>query len=202
MNNNNKGGELQKQSKQDTHPVAWLINKYPKLRERYGLPLDIVKEGNNIKIKGISDDFFAACLSELGTPEAPVVFTQGAFYRYSAETGIFESISTNKVETMLGEIMRDCANACDNGGMNDVSPLTFKFAKKSVLSSIRDRVAAIAEQPDDYFEETPEFIIFKTVSSNLKPRNSWISVRSTGVEIEYHSHLTLKRNAIFSSISY
>ena len=96
-----------------------------------------------------------------GTPDAPVVFTQGAFYRYSAETGIFESISTGKVETMIGEIMRDCANACDNGGMNDVSPLRFRFAKKNQLSSIRQRVAAIAEQPDDYFEETSDFIIFE-----------------------------------------
>ena len=161
MNNNNKDGEFQKQSKQDTHPVVWLMKKYPKLRERYGIPLDINKEGNNIKIKAINDEFFAACLSELGTPDAPVVFTQGAFYHYSAETGIFEPIKGRKVDTMIGEIMRDCANACDNGGMNDVSPLTFRYNKKSQLSSIRDRVAALAEQPDDYFGENSEFIIFE-----------------------------------------
>ncbi|MDA7624815.1 phage/plasmid primase, P4 family [bacterium] len=123
--------------------------------------MDIGKEGNNIKIRAINEDFFAACLSDLGTPDAPVVFTQGAFYRYSAETGIFESISKGKVETMIGEIMRDCANACDNGGMNDVSPLRFRFTKKSMLSSIRQRVAALAEQPDDYFGENSEFIIFE-----------------------------------------
>lgn len=161
MNNNNKDGELQKQSKQDTHPVVWLMKKYPKLRERYGEPLDIRKEGNNIKIKAINDEFFAACLSELGTPDAPVVFTQGAFYHYSAETGIFEPIKGRKVDTMIGEIMRDCANACDNGGMNDVSPLTFRYNKKSQLSSIRDCVAALAEQPDDYFGENSGFIIFE-----------------------------------------
>ena len=159
--NNNKDGEPQRQSKQDTHPVVWLNEKYPKVREKYGLPLDIAIEGNNIKIKAISDEFFAACLAELGQPKAPVVFTQGAFYRYSAETGIFEPIKGRKVETMLGEIMRGCADACDNGGMNDVSPLIFRFAKKSVLSSIRQRAAALAEQPDDYFEETPNFIIFE-----------------------------------------
>ena len=159
--NNNKDSEPQGQSKNDTHPVVWLIQKYPKVREKYGLPLEIVKEGNNIMIKAINDEFFAECLSELGTPDAPVVFTQGAFYRYNVDTGIFESISTGKVESMIGEIMRACADACDNGGMNDVSPLRFKYTKKGVLSSIRQRVAAIAEQPDDYFEETSEFIIFE-----------------------------------------
>jgi len=158
---NNKDGEARRQSKQDTHPVVWLMKKYPKVREKYGEPLDIRKEGNNIKIKAINDEFFAACLSELGTPDAPVVFTQGAFYHYSAETGIFEPIKGRNVDTMIGEIMRDCANACDNGGMNDASPLTFRFAKKSTLSPIRDRVAALAEQPDDYFGENSEFIIFE-----------------------------------------
>ena len=77
--NNNKDSEPRRQSKQDVHPVVWLIQKYPKVREKDGLPLDIRKEGNNIKIKAINDEFFAACLSELGTPDAPVVFTQGAF---------------------------------------------------------------------------------------------------------------------------
>ncbi len=157
MNNNNKGGELQKQSKQDTHPEDWLIKKYPKVREKYGLPLDTILDKIIIRITGISEDFFAACLTDLGTPESPLVFTQRAFYHYNVDTGIFESISTGKVETMIGEIMRGCANACDNGGMNDVSPLTFRYNKKSTLTSIRDRVAAIAEQPDDYFEETSDF---------------------------------------------
>ena len=32
MNNNNKGCEPQKQSKQDTHPEDWLIKKYPTIK--------------------------------------------------------------------------------------------------------------------------------------------------------------------------
>ena len=150
--------EEQSDNENSEHPVVWLTNRYPRVIERYGLPLHIVT--NNI-IRNLNEDFFAACLSDLGTPDAPVVFTQGAFYHYSEETGIFETINAGKVETMIGEIMRDCANACDNGVVNDVSPLRFKFTKKSVLSSIRHRAAAIAEQPDDYFEETSEFIIFE-----------------------------------------
>ena len=168
MNNNNKGCEPQKQSKQDTHPEDWLIKKYPKVREKYGLPLDTILDKIIIRITGISEDFFAACLTDLGTPEAPLVFTQRAFYHYNVDTGIFESISTGKVETMIGEIMRDCANACDNGGMNDVAPLRFRFAKKSQLSFIRQRAAALAEQPDDYFEETSDFIIFENGSLELE----------------------------------
>ena len=150
--------EEQADNENSEHPVAWLTNRFPRVAEKYGLPLHITP--NNM-IRDLNEDFFAACLSDLGTPDAPVVFTQGAFYHYSEETGIFETINAGKVETMIGEIMRDCANACDNGVVNDVSPLRFKFTKKSVLSSIRHRAAAIAEQPDDYFEETSEFIIFE-----------------------------------------
>jgi len=153
--------EEQADNENSVHPVAWLTNRYPRVAEKYGLPLHITNNDRAITIKDINEDFFAACLSDQGIPDAPVVFTQGAFYHYSEETGIFETINAGKVETMIGEIMRDCANACDNGVVNDVSPLRFKFTKKSVLSSIRHRAAAIAEQPDDYFEDTSEFIIFE-----------------------------------------
>ena len=103
---------------------------------------------------------------------------------------------------MISEIMRDCANACDNGGMIDVSPLRFKYTKKNQLSSIRQRVAAIAEQPDDYFEETSDFIVFENGALELETQ------KLVDFSPKYRSRnripfpLTPKRNAIFSSISY
>ncbi|MDB4794903.1 hypothetical protein OAG73_01720, partial [bacterium] len=107
-----EGPEEQADNENSEYPVAWLTNRYPRVTEKYGLPLHIAP---NNTIKDLNEDFFAACLSDQGIPEAPVVFTQGAFYHYNEETGIFETINAGKVETMIGEIMRDCANACDNG---------------------------------------------------------------------------------------
>ena len=68
-----EGPEEQADNENSEHPEAWLTNRYPRVTEKYGLPLHIAP---NDTIKDLNEDFFAACLSDLGTPDAPVVFTQ------------------------------------------------------------------------------------------------------------------------------
>ena len=60
----------------------------------------------------LNDAFFAAVFGELGYPDAPTHYTQGSFYRYNTDTGIYDQISDGALET---RDMRPSSSLCKGG---------------------------------------------------------------------------------------
>jgi P4 family phage/plasmid primase-like protien len=135
-------------------PDAWFAARYPKLAEVYGpaVLLNAGEEDGPPMVKDLSEDFLAATLGEMGSPETPTVYLpqEGRFYRYEPNAGIFQEIREDRLSAMLSEVLlacgRDCAPNCDT------TNLLFRLRDTANLRGVVQRARGLLEAPGDYFE--------------------------------------------------
>ena len=72
-------------------PGTWFKQRFPKLAEEYGEPVQESISGKRAQVRDLSEDFMAAVLGPVGMPEAPTVYfpMEDRFYTYNPATGIF-----------------------------------------------------------------------------------------------------------------
>jgi hypothetical protein len=87
-------------------PNQWLKQKYPKVYEKHGEPLNIGKTEQADYVKEIDDDFFGALLGDLGHSDAPTVRLTGRFYTYNKDSGIFEKESDGAIEARISALLK------------------------------------------------------------------------------------------------
>jgi len=86
----------------------------------------------------LSDAFFAAVFGELGYPNAPNYYTQGSFYTYNSDVGIYEKISEGVYETRLCEMIKQCAKDVKSKKV-DTDKWMFDLSNSSRLSGVVKR---------------------------------------------------------------
>lgn len=151
---------LENAAEPESTPNEWFGQKYPLLTERYGTPLDINNgRGGSRTIAGINEDFFAGTLGPEGTPDGPTVWVQseGQFYQYSADAGIYVPQSEPAVTASLSGLLHECAKHCETNV--DVGELKFRYRKTSNLKGVVERAKGILAVGQDYFtNEQQDFI--------------------------------------------
>lgn len=135
-------------------PSEWFATRYPKLAAMYG-PAVLVGNGEEDAppmVKDLSEDFLAATLGEMATPESPTVFVpqEERFYRYDPDAGIFVEIRESRLLAMLSEVLlacgRDCASNCDT------TNLLFRLRDTANLRGVVQRARGLLEVTIGYFE--------------------------------------------------
>ena len=136
-----KNGSVEAGKKQKLKdPNVWLIQKFPDVYARYNMPLETAYTGKPkvLKVKQLNDAFFAAVFGELGFPDAPTYYTQGSFYTYNSDVGIYEKISDGVFETRLCELIQGCAKHVKSKKV-DTDKLMFDLSNSSRLSGVVKR---------------------------------------------------------------
>jgi putative DNA primase/helicase len=137
-------------------PSDWFAVRYPKLAAVYG-PAVLVGNGEEdapAMVKDLSEDFLAATLGEMATPESPTVFVpqEERFYRYEPDAGIFVEIRENRLLALLSEVLlacgRDCASNCDT------TNLLFRLRDTANLRGVVQRARGLLEVTTGYFESS------------------------------------------------
>jgi len=136
-------------------PSQWFAAKYPKLPERFGravLEAASTKEGELPYVKDLGEDFLAATLGDLGTPESPTVFVaaEDRFYRYRLDAGIYVEEREAKLTAQLSELLLACARACEANC--DTRSLEFKFRDSANLKGVLQRARGLLEVAPEFFE--------------------------------------------------
>jgi putative DNA primase/helicase len=103
----------------------------------------------------LSDDFFAAVLGELGTPDEPTVYLQheGRFYRFDPKAGVYVEQSRQQLAAIVSNHLRQGALACATA--SDTTTLRFKLASTSRLNSVVERAKGLLPVPADFFDAEP-----------------------------------------------
>ena len=118
-------------------PNDWFLQRYPAVAECYGNALEQgVNKNGALIVTDIREPFLAAVLTQMGTPDAPVVYhrEEENFYAYEASTGVFGSIRPQELEGRISAILLECAQACRE--LADVRALEFKFSKSKNLGGV------------------------------------------------------------------
>jgi len=132
-------------------PGTWFKQQFPQLKEKYGEPVHESISNKRAKVSDLSEDFMAATLGFEGMPEAPTIFlpTEGRFYTYNPETGIFEHQREQDIAARLSALFLKCARACHES--TDTSKLAFGMRDTSTLSGIITRARGLLAVADDFF---------------------------------------------------
>ena len=155
-------------------PDAWFAAKFPKLPELYGSAVQEgfpKKEGEMPFVKDLGEDFLAATLGELGTPDSPTVFaaTEERFYKYRPDVGIYGEEREAKLSARLSELVLACARACAE--KFDTLGLQFKFRDTAGLKGVLQRARGLLEVPQEFFEcDLREFIACRNGMLRLSDR--------------------------------
>ena len=141
-------------------PNQWLKQKYPKVYEKHGEPLNIGKTAQAHFVKEIDDDFFAALLGDLGHPDAPTVRLTGRFYTYKKDSGIYEEVSDGAIEARISCILKQCARECASKKMK-TNELSFRLSNSARLGGVIKRAKALLEKPEDFFDHNndPSYVV-------------------------------------------
>ena len=150
-------------------PNQWLKQKYPKVYEKHGEPLNIGKTTQAYCVKEIDDDFFAALLGDLGHPDAPTVRLTGRFYTYNKDSGIFEKESDGAIEARISALLKQCARECASKKMK-TKELSFRLSNSARLGGVIKRARALLEKPESYFETDPDFVACKNGMLRMSDR--------------------------------
>jgi P4 family phage/plasmid primase-like protien len=142
-------------------PISWFTQRFKNVYDRHGVPLDMsLKTVQNVEtttkvssVTELNDSFFAAVFGELGYPDAPTHYTQGSFYRYNTDAGIYDQISDGALETRICDLLHRCAKEV-NGKRVDVGPLMFKLSNSARLGGVIKRAKALLKKPDTFFDNT------------------------------------------------
>ena len=154
-------------------PNAWFIEKFPAVYARYNMPLETAFTGKPkvLRVKQLSDVFFAAVFGELGFPDAPTYYTQGSFYTYNSDVGIYEKISDGVFETRLCELIQGCAKHVKSKKV-DTDKLMFDLSNSSRLSGVVKRAKALLEKADTFFDNSDaDFIPCNNGMLRIEDRN-------------------------------
>src|SRR4030095_10073860 len=102
--------------------------------------------------KDLSEDFLAATLGEVGSPDVPTVFVpeENRFYSYSVSDGIFNEMREPVLAARLSEILLACARACS--AKFDTRPLEFRFRDSSNLTGVLARARGLLSVKQDFFQ--------------------------------------------------
>ena len=138
-------------------PISWFTQRFKDVYDRHGVPLDMslksVQKGETTtkvsRVTQLNDAFFAAVFGELGYPDAPTHYTQGSFYRYNTDSGIYDRISDGALEARICALLHRCAKEV-NGKKVDVAPLMFDLSNSSRLSGVIKRAKAFLEKLNCY----------------------------------------------------
>ena len=136
-------------------PNSWFTQRYKDVYDRHGVPLDMSFNATTKvrKVTQLNDSFFAAVFGELGYSNAPTHYTQGSFYRYNTDSGIYDPISDGAHETRICALLHRCAKEV-NGKKIDVDPLMFNLSNSARLGGVIKRAKALLEKPDTFFDKT------------------------------------------------
>ena len=141
-------------------PDEWFAKKYPALSEIYGPAVLIESEESEDEdgppakpiVKDLSEDFLAATLGELGTPEAPTVYveTEDRFYTYNPAVGIFVEEREPTLLARLSATLLLCAQECEEEC--DTKNLKFRLRDTANLRGVTQRARGLLAVKSDYFE--------------------------------------------------
>jgi P4 family phage/plasmid primase-like protien len=142
-------------------PISWFTQRFKDVYDRHGVPLDMslksVQKGETTtkvsRVTQLNDAFFAAVFGELGYPDSPTHYTQGSFYRYNTDSGIYDRISDGALETRICALLHRCAKEI-KGKNYDVDPLIFNLSNSARLGGVIKRAKALLEKPDTFFDNT------------------------------------------------
>jgi len=142
-------------------PISWFTQQFKDVYDRHGVPLDmsfktVQKEKKTTKVSRVTqlnDAFFAAVFGELGYPDAPSYYTQGSFYTYNTDSGIYDQITDGALETRICALLHRCAKEI-KGKSYDVDPLMFNLSNSTRLGGVIKRAKALLEKPDTFFDNT------------------------------------------------
>jgi P4 family phage/plasmid primase-like protien len=138
-------------------PAAWFSAKFPGLEKAYGRAVQEAfppddKPDDLPWVKDVSEDFLAATLGEVGTPDAPTVFVaaENRFYTYCPFDGIFREVRDDDLSTNLSDLLLECARACSTNF--DTRSLEFKFRDSSNLRGVLARARGVLQVEPSFFE--------------------------------------------------
>jgi P4 family phage/plasmid primase-like protien len=140
-------------------PISWFTQRFEDVYDRHGVPLDMslgtVQKGKKTtkvsSVTQLNDAFFAAVFGEVGHPDAPTYYTQGSFYRYNTDSGIYDRISDGALESRICALLHRCAKEV-NGKKYDVGPLMFNLSNSARLGGVIKRAKALLEKLDTFFD--------------------------------------------------
>ena len=139
-------------------PNQWLKQKYPKVYEKHGEPLNIGKTKDAKYVKEIDDDFFASLFGDLGHPDAPTVRLTGRFYTYKKDSGIFEKESDGAIEARISGLLKQCSKECASKDKMNTKELSFRLSNSARLGGVIKRARALLEKPESYFETDRDMV--------------------------------------------
>lgn len=142
-------------------PNEWFAQKFPTLPKIYGDAALLVsrKNGDLPYVKKLSEDFLAATLSDIGSPEQPAVYLphEDRFYRYDSIAGIFRLLTPQCLESNLSGLILDCARACSES--SDTRDMQFRLRDSAVLQGVTRRAKGLLAKSKDFFQsDLREFI--------------------------------------------
>jgi putative DNA primase/helicase len=144
-------------------PAAWFAAKFPGCPERHGNAVQEVYPNSEKEerpfVKDLSEDFIAATLGALGSPDAPTVFVadEDRFYTYSPAEGIYREAREAMLGAQLSDLLLACARGC--GAKFDTRSLEFKFRDSSNLKGVLTRARGLLEVRQDFFQtDLMEFV--------------------------------------------
>lgn len=134
------------------NPNAWFKARFPKLAEKHGEPVALkVPMNGRPSVQDLNESFMAGVMGLDACPDAPTVFlrTEGRFYTYRPELGIFATASEEDLSARLSGLLLDCARDCRE--TCDVGALEFQLRDTSALTGAVKRARAMLAVPNDFF---------------------------------------------------
>jgi len=141
-------------------PELWFAERYPDVVKRHGAVLRVDEGADGTQyVTAINEDFLAAALGPLGTPNEPLVYArdQDCFYRYRPDAGIYVPESEPDVMMRLSGLLLTCVRECETDV--DLRNMTFRLRKTSNLRGAVQRAKGVLAVSQDYFDRNPQEFI-------------------------------------------